>query len=235
MGRNPSGRRGHGCARIGDPSRTRAGRRSRRTGATFAPKIRAAWSPGCSKRPILREDVILVDQRYPFGFYWPRWNYSADGFPPAEPAGLAPAQYLFVDINTVAERLASFARGRERVFLVRWFESDTNHTRATAWVLEKFGAQLGERSFRGYQVLWYEVSSTASFELAPGLDGPGRRVWRSGADGHVQRLADTGPVTQAPSSRRVHPWLRPTNRSGWWHAGLGWPAQSSRAKRCRAA
>lgn len=117
-------------------------------------------------------DVILVDQRYPFGFYWPRWNYSADGFPPAEPAGLAPAQYLFVDINTVAERLASLARGRERVFLVRWFESDTDPRGATTWVLEKFGAQLGERSFRGYQVLWYEVSSTASFELAPGLDGP---------------------------------------------------------------
>ena len=71
-------------------------------------------------------DVILVDQRYPFGLYWPRWNYSADGFPPAEPAGLAPTQYLFVDINTVAERLAWFARGRERVFSVRWFESDTD-------------------------------------------------------------------------------------------------------------
>ena len=117
-------------------------------------------------------DVILVDQRYPFGLYWSRWNYSADGFSPAEPAGLAPAQYLFVDINTVAERLASLARGRERVFLVRWFESDTDPRGATAWVLEKFGAQLGERSFRGYQVMWYEVPSTASFELAPGLDGP---------------------------------------------------------------
>ncbi len=117
-------------------------------------------------------DIILVDQRYPFGFYWPRWNSFADGFPPAEPADLPPAQYLFVDINTVAERLASLARGRERVFLVRWFESDTDPRGATAWVLQKFGAQLGERSFRGYQVTWYEVPSEADFELAPGFDGP---------------------------------------------------------------
>ncbi len=117
-------------------------------------------------------DIILVDQRYPFGFYWPRWNNAADGFPPAEPADMPPAQYLFVDINTVAERLSTLARGRERVFLLRWFESDTDPRGAAAWVLDKFGAQQGVRSFRGYQVTWYEVPPAAEFELAPGLAGP---------------------------------------------------------------
>ncbi len=112
-------------------------------------------------------DIILVDQRYPFGLYWPRWNNSAGGFPPSEPAYLAPAQYLFVDINTIAERLSALARDRERVFLVRWFESDTDPRGATTWVLEKFGAKLGERSFRGYTVVWYAVAPGTQFELAP--------------------------------------------------------------------
>ncbi len=115
-------------------------------------------------------DIILVDQRYPFGLYWPRWNNSAGGFPPDKPADLAPAQYLFVDINTVAERLSALARGRERVFLVRWFESDTDPRGAATWVLEKFGAKLGERSFRGYTVTWYATAPEAEFELAPTLD-----------------------------------------------------------------
>ncbi len=116
-------------------------------------------------------DIILVDQRYPFGLYWPRWNYYADGFPPAELADLAPAQYLFVDINTIAERLSALARGRERVFWVRWFESDTDPRGAVTWILEKFGTRLGERAFRGYTVTWYATAPKAEFELAPTLNG----------------------------------------------------------------
>ncbi len=117
-------------------------------------------------------DIILVDQRYPFGLYWPRWNSSAVGTPPTDPANLAPAQYIFVDINTVAQRLSVLARGRERVFLVRWFESDTDPRGAASWVLEKFGARLGQQNFRGYQVTWYVVPPEADFELAPDLTGP---------------------------------------------------------------
>ena len=74
-------------------------------------------------------DLILVDQRYPFGFYYERWNNTPDGLPPVGPPNLAPAQYLFVDINTVAERLTDLAKGRDRVFWVRWFESDTDPRR----------------------------------------------------------------------------------------------------------
>ena len=73
-----------------------------------------------------RRDLILVDQRYPFGFYYERWNNAPEGSPPAEPQDMAPAQYLFVDINTVAERLTDLAKGRGRVVWVRWFESDTD-------------------------------------------------------------------------------------------------------------
>lgn len=114
-------------------------------------------------------DLILVDQRYPFGFYWPRWNNRSDGLPPPTPAEWAPAQYLFVDINTVAARLTQLTRGRRRVFLVRWFESDTDPRGAVPWLLEKFGTRLGERSFRGYHVTWYALAPDTVFELAPHL------------------------------------------------------------------
>lgn len=112
-------------------------------------------------------DIILLDQRYPFGLYWLRWNNEHDGFPPATPTDRTPAQYLFVDINTVADRLTQLTQGRRRVFLVRWFESDTDPRGAAIWMLEKFGAPLGERAFRGYRVTWYAVAPDTRFELAP--------------------------------------------------------------------
>jgi len=115
------------------------------------------------------DDLILVDQRYPFGFYYERWNNAADGFPPLHPGNLAPAQYLFVDINTVADRLTELARGHRRVYWVRWFESDTDPRGAVPFLLEKFGTLLGERGFRGYDVSWYEIAPDTQFELAPSL------------------------------------------------------------------
>ena len=84
-----------------------------------------------------------MDQRYPFGFYYERWNNTPDGSPPAEPPDLAPAQYLFVDINTVAERLTDLAQGRGRVVWVRWFESDTDPRGAVPFLLEKYGTLAG--------------------------------------------------------------------------------------------
>ena len=115
-------------------------------------------------------DLILVDQRYPFGFYYERWNNRPDGSPPAGPANLAPAQYLFVDINTVAERLTDLAKGRDRVFWVRWFESDTDPRGAVPFLLEKFGTLTGERAFRGFDVASYQIAPDTQFELAPGLN-----------------------------------------------------------------
>ncbi len=119
------------------------------------------------------DDLILVDQRYPFGFYYPRWNDDAAGFPPPEPAELAPAQYLFVDINAVDDRLTALVQGHTRVFWVRWFESDTDPRGAVPFLLEKFGSPQGEQAFRGYAVSWYAVAPDTRFELAPALSAMG--------------------------------------------------------------
>jgi len=115
------------------------------------------------------DDLILVDQRYPFGFYYERWNNDFDGLPPAEPADLAPAQYLFVDLNTLDERLTTLAVGKQRVFWVQWYKSDTDPRGAVDFLLRKFGAFLGERGFRGYLVRWYGIAPDTVFELAPPL------------------------------------------------------------------
>jgi len=110
-----------------------------------------------------------VDQRYPFGFYYERWNNDFDGFPPAEPAELAPAQYLFVDINTLDRRLTSLAAGKRRVFWVQWYKSDTDPRGAVDFLLRKFGTLLGQQGFRGYLVRWYAITPGMTFELAPAL------------------------------------------------------------------
>ena len=115
-------------------------------------------------------DLILVDQRYPFGFYYERWNNRPDGSPPAGPSNLAPAQYLFVDINTVAERLTDLVKGRDRVLWVRWFESDTDPRGAVPFLLEKFGTLTDERAFRGFDIASYQIAPDTHFELAPGLN-----------------------------------------------------------------
>ena len=114
-------------------------------------------------------DLILVDQRYPFSFYYERWSSEPDGSPPVEPGDRAPAQYLFVDINTVAERLTDLAQGRGRVHWIRWFESDTDPRGAVPFLLEKFGALVDERGFRGFSVSSYEIAPDTRFELAPAL------------------------------------------------------------------
>ncbi len=114
-------------------------------------------------------DLILVDQRYPFGFYYERWNNAPDGSPPAEPPSLAPAQYLFVDINTVTERLTDLAQGRGRVVWVRWFESDTDPRGAVPFLLEKYGTLVGEQAFRGFNVATYQIAPNTQFELAQAL------------------------------------------------------------------
>jgi mannosyltransferase len=118
-------------------------------------------------------DLILVDQRYPFGFYYERWNNAPDGSPPAGPSNLAPAQYLFVDINTFAGRLTELAKGRDRIFWVRWFESDTDPRGAVPFLLEKFGTLTDERAFRGFDVASYQIAPDTQFELAPGLNDAG--------------------------------------------------------------
>ncbi len=104
--------------------------------AGFAPAIRAdLYDARFDREDIagvtnwLREhagpgDVIFVDQKYPFGFYYERYAIDPAQRPEGEEA--APARYLFVDINTVADRLNEWAGEAEHVFWVQWFESDTD-------------------------------------------------------------------------------------------------------------
>ena len=77
-------------------------------------------------------DLILVDQKYPFGFYYQR--YAID--PAVTPTGPepAPARYLFVDINTIDQRLDQWAGEAKHVYWVQWFESDTDPRRAVAFL-----------------------------------------------------------------------------------------------------
>jgi hypothetical protein len=112
-------------------------------------------------------DVIFVDQKYPFGFYYDR--YAID--PEVVPAGAeaAAARYLFVDINTIDTRLGELAAGAERVYWVQWYESDTDPRRAVSFLLDQAGARGGEQSFRGYSIDWWELDPPNDFALAPNL------------------------------------------------------------------
>lgn len=112
------------------------------------------------------QDIILVDQRYPFGFYWERWNNDAYGFPPSEPAAQPPAQYLFVDINHVDERLTELAGNAQTVYWVTWFESDVDPRGAVRALLDAYGERREGQGFRGYSVDWWQLQPPTRFQLA---------------------------------------------------------------------
>lgn len=114
------------------------------------------------------DDLILIDVPYPMQFYYPR--YARRGDPPAEPADVAPARYLFVNIHTIADELTALAQGRQRIFWVQWFKSDTDPRGVVTFLLSKFGHLEMERAFRGYRVDVYRLPTPAVFELAPGLE-----------------------------------------------------------------
>ena len=117
--------------------------------------LRASTGPG---------DVIFVDQKYPFGFYYGR--YAID--PSATPVGpeLAPARYLFVDINTIDQGLTEWAGDARRVFWVQWFESDTDPRGAVPFLLGKYGTLAGEQTFQGYRLNWWDLTPPTTFALA---------------------------------------------------------------------
>jgi mannosyltransferase len=110
-------------------------------------------------------DLILVDQKYPFGFYYER--YTVD--PAATPIGpeAAPARYLFVDINTLDQQLNRWAGEARQIFWVQWFESDTDPRHAVPFLLDKIGQRVGSQSFQGYSIDWWVLEPPNHFTLAP--------------------------------------------------------------------
>lgn len=108
-------------------------------------------------------DLILVDQKYPFGFYYERYAVDAAAMPTGPEA--APARYLFVDVNTVDRTLTAWAADAERVFWVQWFESDTDPRHAVRFLLDIYGERAGERRFQGYDVDWWQLTPPTLFQL----------------------------------------------------------------------
>jgi hypothetical protein len=120
--------------------------------------LRANTQPG---------DVIFVDQKYPFGFYYQ--PYTLDAAAPTPPGETPAARYLFVDINTLDQSLTEAAGAARRVFWVQWYESDTDPRRAVHFLLDKYGRHAGEQWFQGYAIDWWELAPPTHFELAPAL------------------------------------------------------------------
>ena len=120
-------------------------------------------------------DVIFVDQKYPFGFYYQPYAIpanraqAADDLLPAASGELAPARYLFVDINTIDQVLTAWAGEAQRVFWLQWYESDTDPRRAVPFLLDKVGRRAGEQTFQGYVLTWWELEPPTHFELAPNM------------------------------------------------------------------
>jgi mannosyltransferase len=126
--------------------------------------------------------VIFVDQKYPFGFYYHRYTINpvdsdpansmpSDSLHTAAPNGpeVAPARYLFVDINTIDQELNRWAADATQVFWVQWFESDTDPRRSVAFLLEQAGEREGEQNFQGYSIDWWRLTPPNEFVLAPNM------------------------------------------------------------------
>ncbi len=122
---------------------------------------------GWLRATVSPNDLILVDQKYPFGFYYQRYTIAANATPSGPEA--APARYLFVDINTLDQQLAAWAGQAQRVFWVQWFESDTDPRHAVRFLLDKYGTRVDGHDFRGYSVDWWQLTPPTNFALAPSM------------------------------------------------------------------
>ncbi len=141
-------------------------------------------------------DVILVDQKYPFGFYYDRFAID----PEQEPTGVenAPAHYLFVDINTIDQKLTEWAGQAQRVFWVQWFESDTDPRGSVSFLLDKVGRRGGEQNFQGYWVQWWDLTPPSNFVLADEMV-PLVHRWRNGPQMvEIDLPPGAGPGEQLP-------------------------------------
>ena len=90
-------------------------------------------------------DLVYVDVPHPFHYYVTKGHIAA------------PTRYLFVDIHTAADTLTREAAGRDRLYWVTWRGSDTDPRGVIPFLAQKYGEQLGQRDFRGYQVAWFSL------------------------------------------------------------------------------
>jgi hypothetical protein len=156
------------------------------------------------------DDVIFVDQKYPFGLYYRRYAIEGNALPQGPEA--APARYLFVDINTIDKRLNEWAAGAHYLFWVQWFESDTDPRRSVAFLLDKEGQRAGEQWFQGYSVDWWELDPPNHFELAENMtaarflfaDGP----TFTGAVETMELSLPTEPLSPGDKAPVVVRWKR---------------------------
>jgi hypothetical protein len=107
-------------------------------------------------------DVVFVDVPHPFHYY-------ADRIP-------ARTRYLFVDVHTAADIFNAEAAGRDRLFWVTWWGSDTDPRGVIPFLLDKAGRRAGELDFRGYHVTWWDLEGDAHFTLPSDLS-PGDIVF----------------------------------------------------------
>ncbi len=171
----------------------------------------AAWL----QREATPDDLILIDVPYPLGVYYPRFGKFTD--PPPEPADLAPARYLFVDIHTAAERLSELAAGRARLFWVRWFKSDTDPRGVILFLLDKYAQRLGEHDVRGYHIDIYRLPPTSEFELAPTLEAASVRLGPVALTGIAFGGRGGGPTSTLEEARQL---VVPADKMAW--AALAW-------------
>jgi hypothetical protein len=113
------------------------------------------------------DSVVFVDQKYPFGFYYDRYTIDPSITPPGDEA--APARYLFVDINTIDQRLQEWAANAKHVYWVQWFQSDTDPRRAVTFLLDQAGKRGDEKDFRGYTIEQWQLTPPNAFVLAPNM------------------------------------------------------------------
>lgn len=113
------------------------------------------------------EDLILVDQKYPFGFYYQRYTIDAAATPVGAEA--APARYLFVDIHTVDAQLNRWASAARQIFWVQWFESDTDPRHVVPFLLDQAGQRAGTQSFQGYSIDWWALNPPNHFTVTHSL------------------------------------------------------------------
>ncbi|MGQ9628250.1 MAG: glycosyltransferase family 39 protein [Anaerolineae bacterium] len=157
-------------------------------------------------------DVVFIDVPHPLDYYYPQ------------------GRYLFVDVHTIAHVLTEACQGKERLFFIRWRQSDTDPRGAVPFLLDKYGQFSGERSFRGYDAVWYRLPEDASFSLAdfvPAEVNFGGKVALVGKDFGGRGQGETSTEEEVKRN------LVPAGRKMW--AALQWQVKAPSQENYKAA